>query len=76
MVHVTTKHLNHSRCDADMIHDTRATCVIYIHLLQQQGLDSVLVRSLILNKKIYVNIIIKILKDIEIFFYSCDDRYR
>ena len=59
-----------------MIHDTRATRVIYIHLLQQQGLDSVLVRSLILNKKIYVNIIIKILKDIEIFFYSCDDRYR
>ena len=32
-----------------MIHDTRATRVIYIHLLQQQGLDSVLVRSLILK---------------------------
>jgi hypothetical protein len=49
MVHVTTKHSNHSRCDADMIHDTRATRAIYIHLLQQQGLDSVLVRSLILK---------------------------
>ncbi len=52
MVHVATKYLIKSfkqRCDADTIHDTRATRVRYICLLQQQGLDSVLVRSLILK---------------------------
>ena len=38
-----------TKCDADTIHITRATCARYTRLLQHQGLDSGLVRSLILT---------------------------